>query len=161
MCNNSKKVLNFHQNPAIKSLYVHVHFLSLSNSHSIKQYETSMLKKDRIDCKWIIKKETNYYTFDTHIHVISPTWLLAGRLLGSPDSLPHEHFTVCPFTSLLWIATMAWAADSLVENLQRETKIELFQLNLKHMAINLYYMEYYVKVRHMFYSFSIHIADII
>ena len=45
MCNNSKKVLNFHQNPAIKSLYVHVHFLSVSNSHSIKQYETSMLKR--------------------------------------------------------------------------------------------------------------------
>ena len=51
-----------------------------------------------------------------------PTWLFADKLFGSPDSLPQEHFTVWPFTSELWVATIAWAADSFVENLQNKTK---------------------------------------
>jgi len=38
-------------------------------------------------------------------------------LLGSPDSLPHEHLTGCPLMSVLCTATMAWVADSLVANL--------------------------------------------
>ena len=50
------------------------------------------------------------------------TWLLAGKLLGSPDSFPHEHLTVWPLTSVLCTATMACAADSLVENLIRSKR---------------------------------------
>lgn len=45
------------------------------------------------------------------------TWLAVGALLGSPDSFPQEHFTTCPLISVLWTATIAWVADSFVENL--------------------------------------------
>ena len=60
-------------------------------------------------------------------HVL--TWLLADRLLGSPDSLPHEHLTVWPLTSVLWTATIACAADSLVENLIRKRILTLVSLH--------------------------------
>ena len=40
-------------------------------------------------------------------------------LLGSPLSLPQLHFTVCPATSVLCVATIACAADSFVENLKQ------------------------------------------
>lgn len=45
------------------------------------------------------------------------TWVVTGVLFGSPDSLPHEHLTGWPLISLLWTDTMAWVADSFVENL--------------------------------------------
>lgn len=41
-------------------------------------------------------------------------------LLGSPASLPQEHLTVWPFTSVLWVATIACVAASFVANLKRE-----------------------------------------
>ena len=46
------------------------------------------------------------------------TWALVWMLLGSPLSFPQLHLTVWPATSVLWVATMAWAADSLVANLK-------------------------------------------
>ena len=55
---------------------------------------------------------------------VSLTWLFAERLLGSPDSLPQEHLTVCPLTSVLCTATMACAADSFVENLEQNKQTE-------------------------------------
>ena len=47
------------------------------------------------------------------------TWALVWMLLGSPLSLPQLHFTVCPATSVLCVATIACAADSFVENLKQ------------------------------------------
>lgn len=42
-----------------------------------------------------------------------------GALLGSPDSFPQEHFTICPLMSVLCTATIACVADSFVENLEQ------------------------------------------
>ena len=69
-------------------------------------------------------------TWDVQLwyNILILTWLLAGRLLGSPDSFPQEHLTVWPTTSVLCTATIACAADSLVENLirtKREKKLVL------------------------------------
>ena len=62
------------------------------------------------------------YAF-TSINVIiitlTMTWVEAGVLLGSPDSLPQEHLTGWPLMSLLCMETMACVALSLVANLFR------------------------------------------
>lgn len=48
------------------------------------------------------------------------TWVgLAPGTGDSLGSLPHEHLTVCPLTSDPWIETIAWIADSLLENLEK------------------------------------------
>lgn len=64
------------------------------------------------NCLWfgLKKKEEREGVFTVD------TWF--DRLAGSPASFPHEHFTVCPLISVLWTATIAWVADSLVANLR-------------------------------------------
>lgn len=48
-------------------------------------------------------------------------------LFGSPLSFPQLHFTVWPLMSVLWTATIACVADSLVENLKynHESRIRI------------------------------------
>lgn len=114
MCNNSKKVLNFHQISTTKGVYIYAYI----------SFELLILMVLNIILNWLKLCRVKFTVPNCAlIYMILQTWLLAGRLLGSPDSLPHEHFTVCPFTSLLWIATMAWAADSLVENLKKNIQV--------------------------------------
>lgn len=46
--------------------------------------------------------------------------MVGGALFGSPDSFPQEHLTGWPPMSVLWTATMACVADSLVANLRAQ-----------------------------------------
>ena len=55
---------------------------------------------------------------DPTVYTCIATWAFVWILFGSPLSLPQLHLTVWPATSVLCVATIAWAADSLVENLK-------------------------------------------
>ena len=70
-------------------------------------------------------------------------------LLGSPLSFPQLHLTVWPATSVLWVATMAWAADSLVANL-RIWKIDYKAVSTRGLVAGVYFISILIPIIEQF-----------